>query len=142
MFNKSIALSVLLAVCSASAIAAQDTAAKLNTIKAMYQHHKSDLDTLPHYVNASLKKAFRQQDRIQGKKGEICGPDYDVMWQAQDTNYHDKVQFSALPNGQIQVKVNKQTVRYVLSCTGNRCQVTDIFDSSGSIRNNIYKECR
>ena len=57
-------------------------------------------------------------------------------------NYFSKV-------GQNKVKVslgkgkwNKQSsVTYILKCNGNDCKVSDVIDSSGSLKKNILAEC-
>ena len=71
----------------------------------------------------------------------ICGLDYDVLWQSQDPNYKVKLNYSLTPNGQVKVKIGKESVNYTVACTGNSCKITDVF-SDGSVTKMINKECR
>lgn len=95
------------------------------------------------HSDASLKKAFN----LHARNGEVCGFWQDVMWQSQDPEFNVPLQFSKVGQNKVKVslgkgKWNKQSsVTYILKCNGNDCKVSDVIDSSGSLKKNILAEC-
>ena len=95
------------------------------------------------HSDASLKKAFN----LHARNGEVCGFGQDVMWQSQDPEFNVPLQFSKVGQNKVKVslgkgKWNKQSsVTYILKCNGNDCKVSDVIDSSGSLKKNILAEC-
>ena len=142
---KRMILSVLLPMFVAPcAFADTSNALKLNTVKAMYQHDakvRAGNETLKRFAGPALKQALVRQDQYQIRMGEICGLDYDVLWQSQDPNYKAKLNYSLTPNGQVKVKIGKESVSYAVACSGNSCKITDVF-SDGSVTKMINQECR
>ncbi len=128
-----------------SAYAAQDI--QIETVKKMYQAGKKSeqgMEMIEKYADAGLKQAFKVQEKF----GEMCGFEHDVMWQSQDPEYNRALTFTKLANNQVKVNLAKgkwhsaSSVTYTLSCNGNTCKVADVRDTSGSLKQNILKECR
>jgi hypothetical protein len=128
-----------------NAYAAQDI--QIETVKKMYQAGKKSengMEVIEKYADAGLKQAFKVQEKF----GEICGYEADVMWQSQDPEYNRALTFTKIANNQVKVNLAKgkwhpaSSVTYKLSCNGNTCKVADVIDTSGSLKQNILKECR
>lgn len=125
-----------------SVFAANDT--YIQTVKEMYNLGKKSeegMQVVELYSDTSLKQAFN----LHARNGEVCGFGQDVMWQSQDPQYNIPLQFSKVGQNKVKVslgKGNKQrAVTYILKCNGNDCKVSDVIDSSGSLKKNILAEC-
>ena len=118
----------------------------IQTVKEMYNLGKKSetgMQTIELYSDSSLKQAFN----LHARNGEVCGFEQDVMWQSQDPEFNVPLQFSKVGQNKVKVslgkgKWNKQSsVTYILKCNGNDCKVSDVIDSSGSLKKNILAEC-
>lgn len=118
----------------------------IQTVKEMYKLGKKSeegMQVIELHSDASLKKAFN----LHARNGEVCGFGQDVMWQSQDPEFNVPLQFSKVGQNKVKVslgkgKWNKQSsVTYILKCNGNDCKVSDVIDSSGSLKKNILAEC-
>lgn len=118
----------------------------IHTIKQMYDlGQKSNMGTeiIKKYSDASLKKAFDMHD----KHDDLCGFDYDLMWQSQDPNYQRTLKFSKITPNKVKVTLEKdqwdtlKTITYILNCHDQTCSISDIYDQAGSVKRNILKDC-
>lgn len=136
---------ILCSTMSISSVWASDyNEAKIKTVAAMYQQDikaQYGLDTLAKFAGGPLQKALKKQRDYSAKHGELCGVDYDPLWQSQDPNYQARLQYSLVNNGQVKVTIGRQgSVIYALDCKDKRCKITDVF-SNGSVVNSINNEC-
>ncbi|MBP6345671.1 MAG: hypothetical protein KA346_07150 [Neisseriaceae bacterium] len=141
-------LGVLLLMMGGGAWANDQSEAKLTAIKKMYQQDlkkQNGLATLAHFAGADLKKALKKQDAFGAKYGELCGLDYDVLWQSQDPDYAEPLQYALTRKGQVTVSIGRPEqaqVTYALNCEADRCQITDVFSNGGSVVKMINRTCR
>lgn len=136
---------VMLATFVSPAIAG-DVTLKLETIKSLYQFAKINQENGNSLiaVNADnkLKKALKIQ-QLASNRGQTCGLDYDLMWQSQDPFFDETLHFQLNKSGLVRVTIGKNgTVSYALTCQQNKCLIRDVYDQTGSIKNNILHKCR
>lgn len=139
-------LSIAILLCSVQSVfAAEDP--YIQTVKDIYNLSKrsqNSMQVLEFYSDTSLKDAFD----LHTQNGEVCGFDHDVLWESQDPEYNRSLKFMKLGKNQVKVSLGKGkwdragTVILTLKCDGNDCKVSDVRDSSGSLKNNILRECR
>lgn len=118
----------------------------IQTVKEMYNLGKKSeegMQVIELYSDASLKQAFN----LHARNGEVCGFEQDAMWQSQDPEFNVPLQFSKVGQNKVKVSLGKGkwnkggSVTYTLKCSGNNCKVSDVIDSSGSLKKNILAEC-
>lgn len=119
----------------------------IQTVKEMYKlgaKSQDGMTIIERYSDSSLKQAFN----LHAKNGEVCGFGQDVMWQSQDPNYNRPVNFSKISQNKVKAVLGQSrnqkadTVVYTLKCSGTNCKVSDVQDSSGSLKNNILQDCK
>lgn len=119
--------------------------AKIKTIKAMYQQDikaQNGIATLTQFSGGGLQKALKKQQKFGERSGELCGFDYDILWQSQDPDYGINIQYATAPNGHIKVNLGHEgSVAYVLACEGQSCKITDVI-SGGSVVKMINQACK
>ena len=129
-----------------SSFAATDV--PMDFVKKLYQTGKQlekGTELIELYQDESLQKAFRF---MQNYEGEMCGYDYDMMWQSNDPNFNRKLIFTKVGANEVKVDLGKAEfykpswVKYKLNCKGGVCKISDIIDNGGSLKQRIYKECR
>lgn len=117
---------------------------KINTVKAMYQQDMNSLNglaTLTRFAGGGLQKALKKQQAYARRQGELCGFDYDLLWQSQDPDYAEPLQYAVNQQGQVHVKIGREAaVTYALACEGGRCKITDVF-SGDSVVELINQDC-
>lgn len=120
---------------------------KLATIQKMYQL-SSQLETgseilLSQFASDELKDALSLEQQVMERDGILCGIGADIMWQSQDPDYHEPVTFSLTDDGKVEVSIDdREELIYELSCTGEHCLIEDVYDFSGSIKQNLLKNCQ
>jgi hypothetical protein len=120
---------------------------QVQTIQHMYEQGRQQqkgMDLIIKQSELSLKKAFKLHDQ----SDDVCGYDQDIMWQSQDPNFNRPFQITALGQNRVKVHFAKtasdasQEVIYTLKCTNRICQISDVHDQFGSLKENITQECR
>lgn len=138
-----VACTLMITFAMQSSFAATDI--QIDFVKKMYQTGKQlekGNELLELYADNSLQKAIDVWN-----SAEYC-VGYDVMWQSNDPPYHRPLTFKNLGNSQIKVNLGKvkfyeaSWVKYKLNCKGNSCKINDVIDNTGSLKKNIYEECR
>ena len=136
---------VLVALLSHQVYAEDSLAVK--TVKEMYNlgaRYDKGMEVIELFADEGLTQAFN----LQQSSEDLCGNEYDVMWQSQDPEYKRKLTFSTVATNQIKVNLGAgqwhkpQSVNYKLTCKSGVCKVSDVVDSEGSLKNRINKECK
>ena len=98
--KKTLSLLCLALLIPSISYANDDSAAKINLVKQVYQEARNpehlSSDILKKYADPSFKKALNVADRAE----EGCF-DADPIWNSQDPDYQEKVCVSVLSNGKV-----------------------------------------
>jgi hypothetical protein len=124
---------------------------KVATIEQMYQQDISNqgMDypvVLRQYANQNLQAAMQLEQDYFDREQMSCHIGHDVLWDSQDPDYQQQLQFSMTEQGLVKVSLAQgSSVYYDLSCddTDTACQVADvILDNGTSLKGYLIETCR
>lgn len=127
-------------------------AIKIATIAKMYEQDISNqgMDypvVLQQYGSQELQAAMQLEQDYFKREQASCHIGYDVLWNSQDPDYEQEMQFSLAEQGLVQVSLAQgDDVYYEMTCNDSSCQVADvILDTSlyGSktLKDYLTKNC-
>lgn len=123
--KKTLSLVCLALLVPSLSYANDDSAAKINLVKQVYQEARNperlSSDILKKYADPSFKKALNVADRAE----EGCF-DADPIWNSQDPDYQEKVRVSVLSNGKVRALLSGRHVDYSVSCSSGACKISDV----------------
>ena len=129
-------------------------AIKIATIAKMYEQDVSNqgMDypvVLQQYGSQELQAAMQLEQDYFKREQASCHIGYDVLWNSQDPDYEQEIQFSLTEQGLVQVSLAQgDDVYYELICSGTdneaTCQVADVIldDDGTSLREYLEEACR
>ena len=127
---------------------------KIATITKMYEQDISNqgMDNpvvLQQYANPDLQTAMKLERDYFDREQMSCHVGYDVLWNSQDPDYEQEIQFSITSQGLVQVSLAQgSNVYYDLVCDGmddsTNCQVADVImdKDKGSLKEYLLQTCR
>lgn len=128
-----------------AATTSSDQAAKLTAIKSLYQQDINDQGSqssvLIKFAAPDLKGALQREQDYFDKNQQICGVDYDVIWDSQDPEFvMPKI---SADNDRIKATLGHGTdIYYQLDCQGDSCQITDVtLTGGGSLKSTLNSSC-
>ena len=102
-----------------------DSAAKINLVKQVYQEARNselpDSTILKKYADPSFKEALNVAERAE----EGCF-ESSLIWNSQDPNYQEKVRVSVLSNGKVRALMSGRHVDYDVNCSNGVCKISDV----------------
>ena len=132
---------------------------KLATVQKMYELSRQ-LETgsatlLSQFASDELKDALALEQQVMEQEGLMCGIGADIIWQSQDPDYHEPITFALNDEGEVVVALSdRDELRYQLSCQVLRssageqseqdlqCQIEDIIDFAGSVKQSLIENCQ
>ena len=126
--KKTLSLVCLALLVPSLSYANDDSAAKINLVKQVYQEARNselpDSTILKKYADPSFKKALNVAERAE----EGCF-ESSLIWNSQDPNYQEKVRVSVLSNGKVRALMSGRHVDYDVNCSNGVCKISDIANS-------------
>lgn len=130
---------------AAAASSSQD-AAKLSTVKTMYQQDISNegsvTPVLTKFASPELAQALKLEQDYFDKTQMICGTGADVIWDSQDPDF--VMPKLSAQNGKIKAHLSHGSeVYYQLECTGDTCKINDVtLDGVKSLQSMLTANCK
>ena len=105
---------------------------KIETIKKMYAEDQQNMtgnEILYKYSTDEFKSWLDMPNQF---PGEICGYEYDILTQSQDSaSVQRNFSYSLDPQGLVIADLGQQSVAYELICSTDSCLVNDVIESDG-----------
>lgn len=117
---------------------------KINLVKKLYQqaNMRTNSDDIVHKVaTVDFQNHLRHAETVIMQTNMMCGHEADLLYANQEPNYKARKTYSVNKQGNVVVKVQGNTIIFVMVNSGKGYKVADILQNGESVKRMIQQTC-